>query len=285
MIHDEYPVQRTNPARDLYNMWYALAQYHAPHLLTGEPVTRYAAMAFKFHNGFSLRVEDNVRTKHAKPALCIPTIMRIWPNGDFSPLAGAYGGRWFRGVLGTYEQLTFLRWGYVARGKAMWVQDTPRRGWQYSTNREYPDPTDHVKRVPYLPLTETNLFQTNAMYRLKQVDDRWVIKAANGWDNTDVNERSKERLELITRVAQDRLDERYGIAEQRYDWHARRAEAAKRREHRSTEAIIRQTVDRSAVIEAFIQQMIVHEPRIGPRGKAPQPMLPFNDKEAVPVGR
>lgn len=293
MIDDGYqPPQRTNPARDLYKMWYALVQYNAPHLL--RPFSdgyRVNPAAFTFKSEHSLHVDRAAFQEGVKPPLYIPGVMKVWPNGHFSPLGGAYGShRWSGTILDIYEALTFLRWGYVNREKALWVQDTPRQGGS-APNRQYPAVSQWEKRVPYLPLRTGNVFERAAVYRLKfttaKFTTAWVIVACGVDDKSgSVDQRfSPAARRALVKNAQAKLDQRYGIANRRYDWWKRRAELTAIREGRAEKPSRRTNIpalDRVNLTELIMQGVTVYEPKLGPGGKPlPQQMALLTPMEVT----
>lgn len=289
MLREEYPPQRTNPARDLYKMWYALVQYHSPRQLRPRDPDnysdRYTPAGFVFNSGHTLHVERSAITREGqKPPLFISGVMKIWPNGHFVPLGVV--ARWNKAMLDAYEKLTFLRWGYVNREKAVWVQDTPRLAWNNPGNRDYPEADGWQRRIPYLPLTGEDLFQLPVIYRLKFTTS-WIIATTSKIDDSQgrVSDSARKR---ILKEAQDELDARYGIADKRYDWWQRRAElAAIRAGEAEKPGKPISALDRVNLTRAIMQGMTVYEPKVAPGGKPlPQQLtLPVTEKEVVGVGR
>jgi hypothetical protein len=228
---------------------------------------------------------DRKEFVNGKPLLRIQGVFQIWPDGQFTPLFSCVGRRWVLPELKTLEKLTFLRWGYVARQKAVWVQDTARRGYSYynwgAVDREPPDQRDYQRRTPYLPLDGVPLFDDRIKYRLKRAaNDKWVIAASGLWCPRG-NDRVKD--------AQRDLDRRYARAERRYSWWQRRAELAAIREN-GTGAPLKAipALDRVNITQMIQQGMTVYEPKIGPGGKplAKQSAVPSEqEKEAILVGR
>ena len=274
MDEPDFPLQVTNPAIDLYNFWYGIVKYHAPHLLStpceeGEPCWRFPA-AFKFSNGHTLHVDRSTLTERRRPMLYTDA-MKIWPNGHFIPQWGLTRARWANDYLKAYEEMTFLRWGYVGRSKAVWVQDTPRRGFFKQASERNPPREDNFKdRVPYLPLDYSNLWVHRIKYRLKKTPHGyWVIAAAEFDSDSRLLARS------LVRAAQEDLDKRYGYAEKRYQLHERRAELAKLRaagvpvKPRKPQP----EAERAEIEAAFINSMIVWEPKHPTQG-----MLPFEQE-------
>lgn len=284
MLRDEYPPLRTNPARDLYKMWYSLVQYHAPLQLRpkadGEPWYGQPA-AFVFRTGHSLHVDRDTISDGKKPVLYISGVMKIWPNGHFAPLAMVNKRRWAKATLETYEQLTFIRWGYVNREKALWVQDAPRLNWNFAPIREYPEAGDWQRRLPYLPLTDRSLFERAAVYRLKFTTS-WVIVPVGVDDpNNKLSERARKQL---LKNARQTIDEHYAIANKRYDWWQRRTAIREGKVERPRKKI--PALDRINLTQLIMQGMTVYEPKVGPRGTPPQMALPLDiGKEVVTVGR
>lgn len=278
-MHD-YPSQSTNPARDLYKMWYALVEYHAPYQLKPND-SRYTQTPFIFKSGHSLLVDRDSLVEGKKPALR-NDIMKIWPNGHFSVSSFAAANSWCTPLLRAFEELTFLRWGYVNREKALWVQDTPRRGADYATNREYPVADNWERRVPYIPLTRDNLFMSKVIYRLK-FTTAWTIVAV-GVENPGAYLPSVRRK--IIKAAQAILDERYAIANKRYDWWQRRHELAQIRAgqaEKPRKAIA--ALDRVNIERMLTQNMTVYEPKVGPGGTSlPRQLALPMTKEVANVG-
>lgn len=288
-----FPPQRTNPARDLYKMWYSLVKYHNPASLLPDPVNDawwHDTAAFQFPSGHQLSVARPVLDGH-KPALEIPSVMRIWPNGHFSVLGGAHGGkRYHNAMLDAYEKLTFLRWGYPdRRTKGLWVQDTPRMTWHMPGHRQSPSIYRWQERVPYLPLSTTDLFHPYIVYRLK-FTTAWVIAAVGthvpqGRRAISVSERV---LKQTLKDAQTLLDSGYAAAEKRYDWHRRKAELAEIRASQAEQPRPRVTaLDRVNLTQLLMQGMTVYEPKVL-HGRIEPPQkdeLPLDEMEGVnPVG-
>jgi hypothetical protein len=286
--NEDFPPQITNPARDLYKFWYSIVKYHAPHLLDvpydPSEFGHHFPAAFTFKSGNSLHVDRRTMRDSNKPALYVSGVMRIWPNGHFIPIAAARSERWCNSQLDLLEEMTFLRWGYVARGKAIWVQDTPRRGHSpYAPDRDRPDAEDFTRRIPYLPLVrQSSLWHRDVTYRLvKTSTGKWVITTA-GFAPLSPNEWSKAGLRIAAknsvRVAQEILDRQYGIAERRYQRYARRAEIATQGARPRKQISM---ADRINLQDMMRQNMTVWEPKRGPGGTAPQMLLPLNTEEVT----
>lgn len=287
MINEEYPRQSTNPARDLYKYWYSIVRYNAPHLLRpqgdDEPTWRNEAFHFDRYS-IELWVDrDTITEEGRKPALYIKGVMKIWPNGHFSVLQPLY--KWGRAHLDTYERYTFLRWGWVNREKAMWVQDTPRRG-RWAANRIYPEANAWERRTPYLPLRGERLFDPNTIFRLK-FTTAWTIVPV-GIDDPENVWTPQQHREMLNDARQV-IDHRYGIANRRYDWWKRRAELKAIREGQAPKP--RKPIsalDRVNVTDLIMQGMTVYEPKVGPRGVLLPRQMPLpleTGKEVVLVGR
>lgn len=271
MINEMYPPQHQNPARELYKFWYHIVQHSAPAFLTpkGDDPYRTPA-AFVFSDGHGLHVDRDLPFINGKPSLHVPGVMRIWPNGHFTVHQQAWSERAYLYALKLLERHTFLRWGYVAYGKALWVQDTPRRGYgsygNGAVNREHPDEKDYNRRVPYLPLTPATLFEPGVQYRLVQRNSRWIIASRDP-------------------AAQGILDERYGIAEKRYNRWETRAERAAVREGKTPRPVTA-TSNTAMFTRSLVSTMKVWEPQVGPGGVpyTPQDPLPMKEEEVLHSG-
>lgn len=268
MISQDYPVQRTNPARDLYNFWYGVVRYSSSHsLIRQETPDRHNPCAYTFdHRGLYVDPCLCVDPDHwlnGKPVLFLQDVIRIWPNGHFQPQMSIRKGRYWAPELRIYEKHTFLQWSWAANSKVVTVQDSPRQ--HNNVPNRWLNEKDTERRRPYLTLDSAPLLDNNMLYRLKGISNGdWMIEPVRAlharWSN--------KAARALVRDTREALRVNYQIASDRYDRWARRAELAAIREGEAKKpARPISALERVNVERQMREHMTVYEPKVGPGGK------------------
>lgn len=276
-MNDRVILQTTNPAKDLYRYLYSIVQYQNPASLTPDEIgggSNSSALALHDHVDLGSR-----GFYKGKPVMRIGHFMEIYANGDFWTSFTMPRSRYWKQERDLLARHTFIQWTYICgSGTAMFIQDHKRTPTAHHYTRRLYE-SDWHRRRPYLELLPAApLFDNTVVYRLYQVGAcDWKIKAVR----TRKDNVSSRAQRIVVEAANKVLDERYTLAEARYQ-RAERKEEIESWRRQGVSRPPRSAVRREEVVRAFIDHSIVFEPKSTPQV---QGILPFTSKEAMAHGR